>query len=397
MHNTRQNDAARLGLDSIPTAALIGALALVFTYDQSNPPTPTATVETIPVKPSPLKGGPSLRLSVIPSNTEFDDMGRLLDSLGNGYSYRPNDFDQLLDIDSIKNFDIVFITCSGYPDEWLGEAVEGESRGASLFRPNDAVFTKAESTIRNYVKDGGTIYASDLHFPLIAATFPEYVAEDYITRGRKQSVKAAVVDQGLRQAVGDTIDLDFDQDGWRPAAFSGDGVTIFLDGTFLTTDGEKRTCPLLTKITHGTGNVIFTSFHNENQNSKSELELLKHLVFSAVTARADSEADRQMARGGFSAAKKNLFSASQDAETVTQTYVNTKQRDLQFSLAFPNQGGLLELTVEGPDGHSAHGEGASSFAVDIPNAAIGTWKYVIKATKLPSSEFPFTMTVGEKN
>ena len=104
-----------------------------------------------------------------------------------------------------------------------------------------------------------------------------------------------------------------------------------------------------------------------------------------------------MARGGFSATRKNLFSASREAEAVSQTYDNRSVADLQFVLAFPDQGATLELAVTGPDGTTARQRGNSTITIDVPAAAVGTWTYSIKAVKVPSANFPFTITVGRKN
>jgi hypothetical protein len=158
----------------------------------------------------------------------------------------------------------------------------------------------------------------------------------------------------------------------------------------------EKTSPLLVKLPHGKGSVIFTSFHNEKQNSDKERQLLEFLVFSAVTAGVDAEAGRQMAQGGFSATKKNLFAASKDAESVTQTYENQSQTDLQFVLAFPDQGATLELSVTGPDGATIRKQGSATITIDAPAAAAGSWTYSIKAIAVPSQNFPFTITVGKK-
>jgi hypothetical protein len=250
--------------------------------------------------------------------------------------------------------------------------------------------------LRKFVKEGGTLYASDLHFNLVATCFPEFVDNSLLARGAKQIVKAEVVDEGLREQIGDTIELNFDQEEWAAAALTDEGATTYLEGTFKTQDGSEKRSPLLVKLPLGQGNVIFTSFHNEKQNSEKEEQLLKYLVFSAVTAEVDSAAERQMVSGGFSATKKNLFSASQNDQTVTQTYDNTTVADLQFVLAFAEQGGVLELSVTGPDGKTERVEGDSTITIDISDAAVGKWNYSIKAISVPSENFPFTITVGRK-
>lgn len=397
MSNSATNPIT-LGIDAVIAGALAIGLGLVFFLEGGAPKEPPPSIEQpapVVVEEPKLQLKP-LRLAVIPEMAEFDDMGRLLDSLGSAYSYRRAEFDEMLKKESLAKYDIVFVTCSGYPDNWLGEEAGGQRRGGTLRLRNDETFERAKVALRHFVSEGGTLYASDLHFNLVADCFPEFVDRSLLARGAAQSVEAEVVDDGLREQIGDTIELNFDQEEWAAAALSGEGATTYLEGTFKTSDGTEKKSPLLVKVPLGRGNVIFTSFHNEKQNSEKEKQLLKYLVFSAVTAGVDSEAGRQMARGGFAATKKNLFSASRDAESVSQSYENKEVADLQFVLAFAEQGGLLELTVTGPDGNKVQKQGSSTITIDVPAAAVGAWTYAIKAVKIPSENFPFTITVGRK-
>ena len=65
-------------------------------------------------------------------------------------------------------------------------------------------------------------------------------------------------------------------------------------------------------------------------------------------------------------------------------------------LAFPEQGATLELAVTGPDGTTNRKRGTSTITIDVPNATVGSWNYSITAVKVPSENFPFTITVGKK-
>jgi hypothetical protein len=386
----------RYALDAVLGGALAVAIGLVFFFEPASEPAAPPIAPPLPVEPEQSPPPKPLRLAVVPQTAVFDDMGRLLDTLGEGYSYRLTDFDDLLDAERLARFDIVFLTCSGLPDNWLGEASGGQLRGGTLRAPNADTLARAKSVLRGFVGAGGTLYASDLHYGVIAECFPEFVDNSLRTRGTAQTVAADVVDPGLREQIGNAIDLSFDQEGWAAAALSGEGITTYLRGTFTAIDGTRKTTPLLVKFPHGQGNVVFTSFHNEKQNSEKERQLLKYLVFSAVTAGVDAEAGRQMAKGGFAATKKNLFSASRDAESVSQNYENKSVADLQFVLAFPEQGATLELAVTGPDGNTVRQQGSTTITIDVPSAAPGTWTYAIKAIKVPSANFPFTITVGQK-
>ena len=92
------------------------------------------------------------------------------------------------------------------------------------------------------------------------------------------------------------------------------------------------------RFSFGEGTVIFTSFHNEAQNSQTELDLLRYLVFSAVNAQLDAGVQRTMVRGGFSPVERNLLSASGGRQKLAGTYECGGARSLQFVVGFEDRG-----------------------------------------------------------
>lgn len=397
----RQRQAAavnQLIVDMTLPAALVIALAIVIAMDQrTQPPEEPAALEPVVVEAQPE--APAVRpltIAVTPERPVYDDVGRLLDSLGSGYAYRPIPLDDLLEADRIGQFDVIFLTCSGYTETWLGARSDGTLRGNEVYSVNPDTLERAKQSLRKFVSDGGTLYASDLHLLTIAACFPEFFERSLDGRGASQKVDAEVKDDSLQKLLGERIELTFDMPSWRPAAFSGEGLAVLLEGEFKTIEGEAKRAPLLVRFPHGQGSVIFTSFHNEKQTSDKEKELLKFLVFSTVTAAVDAEVERTLARGGFSRTKKDLFSTSPSAAPIGQTYENTSVGDLQFVLAFADQGAELELEVEGPDGVARRERSRKTLTIDVPAAATGSWRYEIRPLSVPSDNFPFTISVGRK-
>ena len=250
--------------------------------------------------------------------------------------------------------------------------------------------------LRSYVEGGGTLYASDWRIQILQLAFPELVDSDRLISGTAQEMTADVVDEGLKEVIGPTIHLNFDLGGWYPAAFRGREVKTYLTGNYAASDGSRQQSPLLVKVPLGNGAIVFTSFHNEKQNSQTEMELLKYLVFTTVTARVQTEVAQTMVKGGFSAAKQNLLSTSAENPTVTSTYNNAQQGALKFVLAFENQGARLRFEVVGPDGKKLDKEGTSTLQIDVPSAGPGAYKYTVTALKVPFENFPFTVTVGQK-
>jgi len=394
----------RLLLDLAAGAGLLIALVLVFLWHRgaanSAGPEPAhqpQVKEVVEEEDEDTVMSP-LRLAVTPAKPEYDDMGKLLDSLGAGYRYSRIPMDDLLDPDKLSRFDVVFLTCAGVPDAWLDKFLRPGDRGGGVFTPKPEIVQRLRRSLRQYVGNGGTLYASDWQFRVLRIAFPELVDDTQLAMGDVQVVTAEVVDPGLKRRLGPAIKLRFDKSGWLPAAFDAAKVTTYLAGQFKTLRGETVTRPLLVQFApeKEKGQVIFTSFHNEAQNSDTELELLRFLVFTTVTAQVDTRVKQTMLSGGFSPVERNLLSASSRDQSLTRTYECRGNRPLRFVLGFQARGAELRLSVVAPDGSRTEKTGTSTITIDIPDAAEGEWKYTITPLKIPYENFPFTLTVGEK-
>jgi len=324
-------------------------------------------------------------------------MGKLLGHLGAGFPFTEVRLEDLEDVSRLNGFDVLFLTCGTVPNGWVigDELGDGDRPGIRRVRVDDRIIGRVRDALRTFVGRGGTIYASDWRLDLIRSCFPELFDGEDMVQGAAQTLVAEVVDPGLRDVLGSTVELRFDLPGWNPARLSGDQVTVYLRGSYRANKGGlAAAAPLLVKVPFEQGTIIFTSFHNEKVNSKIESQLLRFLVFAAVTAKETAQANKTMISGGFSPQKQNLLSASPETPPVTQTYANAKPGRLRFALSFANQGARLRLSVRGPDGKTHQQEGASTFTVDVPDAAPGQWSYTVTPLKVPYANFPFTLTVG---
>jgi hypothetical protein len=371
MQHLLQSKRGRRAADIAVGAGLAGILLLVYLgdllvnragTDANNGVTKKGSSEEPVARP--------LRMAVTPP--KYDDMGALLRDLGEGYKFTNISMADLANVARLSEFDILFFTCS-----------------ESINMP-----PAIHENLRSFVASGGTLYASDLRFDIVARAFPEFVDPVTNAQGVKQSVQAEVVDTGLKQTIGAVMPLSFDEDGWRPAAFRGPGVQTLLRGTIKTNAGIDIACPLLVQFPFQDGTVVFTSFHNEKQQKGVEEKLLKHLVLTTVTARTQSKVTKTMISGGFSPQSHNLLSTSKGSPTVSQVHYNKEPGRLQFVLGFEDQGATLHLSVVGPDGKKFEQEGTTTFTIDVGKAAAGEWKYTITARKVPYPNFPFTLTVG---
>jgi len=113
----------------------------------------------------------------------WDDIGRLLDSLGEGYRYEILDQSELQNLETLKKYNVVFYSCGA----------DGKQDKPVL------------NTLNAYVAGGGTLYASDWRYEVIAAAFPEVRASSLAGSGLDTEVQAEVVDPGLKDIFGDKL------------------------------------------------------------------------------------------------------------------------------------------------------------------------------------------------
>jgi len=380
-------------LDSIAGLALAAALAIVLLIDRVAAPPAIVragpnTLEVRVIRKTEEAQTAQLRLAMVPTHRErnnttgewmaWDDMGGLLRGMGKGFQYTEIAPQQLLENRRLlESFNVLFLTCAPGGEE-------------------------LKDILRQYVANGGTLYASDWRYDAVAAAFPESVNAQLRGPGLKQSVRGEVVDPGLREAIGPHIDLNFDLPLWKPAAFGGPGTTVMIRGRYRKVRfpndpvGEPAEAPLLVRFGFGKGTVIFTSFHNEKQNSALEKTLLQYLVFRLVTAEVETAVAAAMSEGGFSPAKSNLLSTPKDNPSISKTFKLNRPGDLVFALGFRNEGATLSMHVRSPDGKNYTWEGTSTVVLEVPHAIAGDWTYTVTAKQLPYENFPFNVTVGEK-
>ncbi len=378
-------DAIKYLIDAAVAAALFMALLVVFVVDRfvlsrsSAPIENTLYVKVIDV--SAKHRNKKLKLAVTPTGEftdtkkteKWDDMGKLLNELGDGYRHDELTIQAIAtDLKKLADYDVVFLTCAGGGEDEI----------------KDALF--------QYVSGGGILYASDWRFDAVAKAFPDMVAPNLIGEGVKQQVEADIVDPSLSEALkAKKIHLEFNLGQWKTAAFAGPRVKTLIQGTYIQEKTRQAAvAPLMVKFQVKEGTVIFTSFHNERQNSEMEKKLLQYLVFSLVTAGVDADVNAKME--GFTPQRSNLLSTPGRNQAISKTYESKKSADLRFALGFRNEGAKLRFNIKSPDGKEFTKDCEGSTIFEVPNAAAGTWTYTTISLHLPYENFPFTMTAAEK-
>jgi hypothetical protein len=479
-----------------------------------------------------VKEARPLRIAV--TEPMFDNMGKLLDALGDGYRYTQLEDAQLITPNAFDRFDVVFLTCGGWPAVWGTTTNKAFRPGLASGTMRPDIREKLNRNLNRFVGRGGTLYASDLRYEYLAYAFPERIpgpdldpkrlpdidkaehewlkvvaptaevgtvsktldklslsekllaqrdellavintsilvkidkkigdmddlqairaeleasgltateddcktiadafsrrrmaiANSIQSRNRskinrmlgeigradhtlnelrarlqinysgaaKQFVDAEIVDSGLQESIGDTIRLRFPDNSWEPGRFTGDDVQVLMRGTYVSVNNEQIEAPLLVKFRQGKGTVIFTSFHNEAQNSQQELQLLRYLVFSAVTAKEEALAQETMLAGGFSPVKQGQVNHAIGMDSITKKYQSTTADPLRFSLNFGGDGAILQLTLVAPGGQEYKKETDETILVEATGAAPGEWLYTVTAVKVPYKNYAYSVSIG---
>ena len=174
------------------------------------------------------------------SRPNYDNIGEILDSLGLKYSNMDGRFDS----------DIIFINC-GTP-----ERID-------------------PSQIRDFVRQGGCLYASDWAASYIEEAFPGVIS--YSKSGSVCDIYADVIDRELRQITGNRIKIKFDLGGW--ALLNSVQGNVLLRASVGSIYAGR---PIMISFKFGKGTVFYTSFHNHKQADEKEKMLLQLLLMKQV-------------------------------------------------------------------------------------------------------------------
>jgi hypothetical protein len=221
----------------------------------------------------PLEQGET-KIAVVTGS--YDAIQDLLDQLHLDYDKIPGItgtayVDFLRDPAALKKYDIIFFNC-GIGNGWI---------------PHEA---EVGANLREYVANGGSIYASDWAYWLVESGWPQehdfHGAENGPTSalvGVAQELNADVLDPGLVTALGsDVAHLNYDLDSW--AAMEGATAEVLIRGNYSYYEGllnqNRRTGPLATRFEDGDGTALFTTFHNERQTTADMLVLLEEFILS---------------------------------------------------------------------------------------------------------------------
>ncbi|SMF54383.1 hypothetical protein SAMN02745866_03448 [Alteromonadaceae bacterium Bs31] len=237
--------------------------------------------------------------------TELFDIYRGIDTTDTSYP----DFSKLLETNTVTgqafvfDYDIVFLNC--------GVETDSGFFPGSLAADDEAL----RATLREYVQQGGRLYATDWSYDYIEQAFPEYLdfygdhsdpnsaeqLEVASVGAGDQTVYASITDPNLiaflsnatceTRAENKCLETDGSLyiEGFLPSwAIIDDahenavGVNFYARADVLTDEDEQLNRPLTASFPFGSGQVFYSSYHTEDIGSQGFLpqeRVMQYLIF----------------------------------------------------------------------------------------------------------------------
>ncbi len=314
--------------------------------------------------------------------TGYDNIGSVLSRSEINYPWAEMPLENLKYLPYLEQYDTVFINCS--------QNVQNSPDVATA--------------IQDYVRGGGSIYASDWAYEYIRDAFPGFITfyGENPKIGSPGSVVADIVDSGLAKYINpdyppNTIELNYNLNIWVVIDGVSANTTVHLRGDIQTSIGQLYDKPLTVSFTpypESPGKVIYTTFHNEAQQNDIEKKLLEYLVLIPTTSELTKEAKEYIKSFGVYAKETNINTIDIGAISPQFTYNLGKSDTLVFGANW--SGGTIGLSIYSPDG-SLYDQLLSDsppVAIVIPEAQTGNWKYQITGINVPYDNYPYVVVVG---
>ncbi|MCA9572516.1 MAG: carboxypeptidase regulatory-like domain-containing protein, partial [Myxococcales bacterium] len=189
-----------------------------------------------------------VEVAVVPG--EYDSIEDILDGLGIEYRrVTPNDLEREATFDEL---DVLFLNCGAY--SW------------------------STPELNRWVRDGGSLYASDWEAEAVAGLDPALLGRfDYT--GAAGETEADVLDPSMTLAVGGSAHIAYDFDSWVQLGSDATARPL-IRGTAPSLTGNTGAQALAVQQPLGSGKVLYTTFHNERQITPDMRRLLEEMILS---------------------------------------------------------------------------------------------------------------------
>lgn len=230
-----------------------------------------------------------LQLDVAVVTGDYDNFDLVLESLGFA-NYQLIDGlaeteirDFLSDLDAMRQFDIIFLN-GGHVEENILYDLDDADAGSTpaLILEN----------LREYVRGGGSLYASDWAYDAIELAWPdriEFVGDDAIPdsaqHGEYAIVQANVADAALADWLGEPqLDIEYDLPVWPPIESVNEATTTHLTATVtyrIGTDSYNLSnVPILVSFGSGEGRVAYSTFRVAKNGDAEMLSVLQYMMYN---------------------------------------------------------------------------------------------------------------------
>lgn len=224
------------------------------------------------------------RLAVVSGN--YDDLGRVLDGLGYG-GYEPIDgqnADQLAallsDPVNLGVYDAILFS-GGHVEEDV--FFDSDNSG------HTAQVETVLASLRTYVREGGTVIATDWSYDVVEGGWPEAVEfygddliPDQAQRGEPGVFVGQVADSDLAGKVGqEIVDVNYDLSTYPLIDSVGPDTTIYMRGEQERRQGttvETHKGPMTVGFRDGEGEVIFSNWRFDANAQTESWEVLKVML-----------------------------------------------------------------------------------------------------------------------
>ena len=229
-----------------------------------------------------------LALDVAIVTGDYDDFNILLDQMGfaNYELVNGQDADTirtfLADPAALARYDIIFFN-GGFAEEGV------------IYDSNDSTNTIPATNMQNlrdYVNNGGSVYASDWAYDVVEIGWPDrvdFVGADEIPNdaqlGDYDNVNAAIADSAMAEFLDKNyIEIDYDLPVWPPMESVSSTVSVHLTGTVPYSDGLSdytlTSVPVLASFNAGNGKVVMSTFRVARNANQDMVNVLQYMMYS---------------------------------------------------------------------------------------------------------------------
>jgi hypothetical protein len=223
---------------------------------------------------------------------DYDKFGKVLKQLGvenydviNGKT--GSSLEQFLSSEvALSQYSVVF-----FPGGHREEDIVYDSDGTDI----DGVVPLVKDSLRNYVNNGGVIYASDWSYDMIEQVWPEYIEffgddalPDDAQVGSEATVIADITNGSVETTLGfSDVEISFDLDTY-PIIESVSGDTlIYMEADVPYRIGmetyEVRNSPIMVGFAYGEGIVLYSTWRQYSNMEGDALEVIRMMVNLAAS------------------------------------------------------------------------------------------------------------------